>query len=95
MIWYLLGINLITFVSYGIDKFKAITAYPAQFPYDGRYYTYPDMVIFKGGDCWASSYTMERLCMELISIKQFISIFVLVNIVYLFYLLLVEVLVLL
>ena len=24
MIWYLLGINLITFVSYGIDKFKAI-----------------------------------------------------------------------
>ena len=45
-----------------LDKFKAITAYPAQFPYDSRYYTYPDMVIFKGGDCWASSYTMERLC---------------------------------
>ena len=45
-----------------LDKFKAITAFPAQYPYDAHYYNYTDMVIYKGGDCWASSFTIEYLC---------------------------------
>ena len=45
-----------------LDKFIAITAFPAQYPYDARYYNYTDMVIYKGGDCWASSFTIEHLC---------------------------------
>jgi hypothetical protein len=45
-----------------LDKLKAITAYPAQFPYNGSYYGYMDMIIFKGGDCWASSGTINYMC---------------------------------
>jgi len=54
-----------------VDKLKAITAYPAQFPYNGKYYGYMDMIIFKGGDCWASSGTID--CMyQKIGIKSHI-----------------------
>ena len=47
-----------------VDKLKAITAYPAQFPYNGSYYGYMDMIIFKGGDCWASSGTINYMCQK-------------------------------
>lgn len=47
-----------------LDKFRSITAFPAQYPYNSSYYTYKNMVIYKGGDCWASSYTIERLCQK-------------------------------
>ena len=50
------------------DKFKIITSFPAQYPYNGNYYDYKSMVIMKGGDCWASSYTILKLC-EMVGIK--------------------------
>jgi len=54
-----------------VDKLRAITAYPAQFPYKGGYYTYKMMVIYKGGDCWASSYTINYMCQK-VGIKSHI-----------------------
>lgn len=54
-----------------LDKLKAITAYPAQFPYNGSYYTYMNMVIFGGGDCWASSGLINYLCQK-VGIKSHI-----------------------
>ena len=47
-----------------LEKLKAITAYPAQFPYNGSYYTYSNMVIFGGGDCWASSGLINYMCQK-------------------------------
>ena len=52
-----------------LEKFKSITAFPAQFPYNYRYQSYIDMVILKGGDCWASSNTIQHLC-EKVGIKS-------------------------
>ena len=54
-----------------LEKFRAITAFPAQYPYNGSYYQYIDMVIFKGGDCWASSSLIQHLC-EKVGIKSHI-----------------------
>ena len=54
-----------------LDKLKAITAYPAQFPYNASYYEYVDMIIFKGGDCWASSGTINYMCQK-VGIKSHI-----------------------
>ena len=54
-----------------LDKLKAITAYPAQFPYNASYYGYMDMIIFKGGDCWASSGTINYMCQK-VGIKSHI-----------------------
>ena len=51
-----------------LEKYKAITAYPAQFPYSPKYADCNTMVIFKGGDCWASTSTILRLC-EKVGIK--------------------------
>ena len=48
-----------------VDKLKAITAYPAQFPYNGNYYSYKDMIIYKGGDCWASSGAINYMCQKI------------------------------
>ena len=45
-----------------LDKYKAIAAYPAQFPYSPKYSGCNTMVIFGGGDCWASTSTILRLC---------------------------------
>lgn len=47
-----------------LDKLKSITAYPAQFPYNYRYSGYKSMVIFGGGDCWASASTINYLCQK-------------------------------
>ena len=54
-----------------LEKFKSITAFPAQFPYNYRYQSYIDMVILKGGDCWASANTIQHFC-EKIGIKSHI-----------------------
>ena len=44
------------------EKYKKITSFPAQYPYSQFYYDYVSMIIFQGGDCWASSYTILKLC---------------------------------
>lgn len=54
-----------------LDKLKAITAYPAQFPYNGSYYTYTNMIIYGGGDCWASSGLIQYMCQK-VGIKSHI-----------------------
>ena len=55
-----------------LEKFSAITAFPAQYPYNGRYQTYIDMIVFKGGDCWASADTIQHFC-ELVGIKSHVT----------------------
>ena len=55
-----------------LEKFTAITAFPAQFPYDYNYQTYVDMIVFQGGDCWASADTIQHFC-ELVGIKSHIT----------------------
>ena len=52
-----------------LDQLKAITAFPAKFPYSPKYQSYISMVIFEGGDCWASSNTIQHLC-EKVGIKS-------------------------
>ena len=54
-----------------LEKFKSITAFPAQYPYNGNYHTYMDMIIFQGGDCWGSSEIIQHFC-EKIGIKSHI-----------------------
>ena len=54
-----------------LDKLRAITAYPASFPYSGYYSGYMSMIIFEGGDCWASASTIHHIC-EKIGIKSHI-----------------------
>ena len=44
------------------NKLDIITEYPAQFPYNANYQSYTDMIIFGGGDCWASANTIKKLC---------------------------------
>lgn len=45
-----------------LEKLEKITAFPAQYDYDGRYSGYVSMIIWKGGDCWASSNAILKLC---------------------------------
>lgn len=52
----------VTTKSTNLEKLKAITAYPAMFPYSPKYQSYTSMIIFEGGDCWASSNTIKYLC---------------------------------
>ena len=53
------------------EKLKAITAYPASFAYNYLYQSYVDMVIFGGGDCWASSNLIQYIN-EKVGIKSHI-----------------------
>lgn len=55
-----------------LEKFKAITAFPAQFPYNYKYQSYIDMIVFQGGDCWASANTIQHFC-ELVGIKSHVT----------------------
>ena len=55
-----------------LEKFKAITAFPAQFPYNYKYQSYIDMIIFQGGDCWASADTIQHFC-EIVGIKSHVT----------------------
>ncbi|MBO4494316.1 MAG: DUF4214 domain-containing protein [Clostridiales bacterium] len=41
---------------------NTLAAYPASFDYDYHYYDYVSMIIFKGGDCWASTSLIIREC---------------------------------
>ena len=50
------------------EKFKTITSFPAQYPYNGSYSGYVSMIIMKGGDCWGSAYCILKLC-DLVGIK--------------------------
>ena len=52
-----------------LEKFRAITAFPARYPYNGAYYDYIDMVVFGGADCWGSSLLIQHLC-EKVGIKS-------------------------
>ena len=52
-----------------LEKFRAITAFPARYPYNGAYYDYIDMVVFEGADCWGSSRLIQHLC-EKVGIKS-------------------------
>ena len=54
-----------------LDKLKAITAYPAQFPYNYTISSYIPMTILGGGDCWASASTIQYMC-EKVGIKSHI-----------------------
>ena len=48
-----------------LEKLDKITAFPAQYPYDWRYSSCHDMVIYGGGDCWASADAIVRLCKKI------------------------------
>lgn len=63
--------NNVTIKSTELEKLKAITAYPASFPYSPYYSGYTSMIIFEGGDCWASASTIHHLC-EKVGIKSHI-----------------------
>lgn len=45
-----------------LEKLNVITAFPAQYDYSGYYSGYVSMIVFGGGDCWASSSAILRLC---------------------------------
>ena len=55
-----------------LEKFKEITAFPAQFPNNPRYQSYIDMIVFQGGDCWASANTIQHFC-EIVGIKSHVT----------------------
>ena len=55
-----------------LEKFTAITAFPAQFPNNPRYQSYIDMIVFQGGDCWASANTIQHFC-EKVGIKSHVT----------------------
>ena len=44
-----------------LEKFRAIAAFPTQYDYGG-YWNYTGMIIFRNGDCWASSFSIKYLC---------------------------------
>ena len=52
-----------------LEQFRAITAFPARYPYNASYQEYVDMVIFGGADCWGSSHLIQHLC-EKVGIKS-------------------------
>lgn len=45
-----------------LEKLEVITAFPAKYDYSAYYSGYVSMIVFGGGDCWASSSTILRLC---------------------------------
>ena len=51
-----------------LKQYDAIAYYPAQFPYNYKYSGSTSMVIYGGGDCWASTSTILRLC-NMVGIK--------------------------
>jgi hypothetical protein len=55
-----------------LEKFKAITAFPAQYPFNPRYHHYIDMIVFQGGNSWASADTIQHFC-ELVGIKSHVT----------------------
>ena len=61
-------INNVANLTSEYEKFEKITSFPAQYPFSTLYNDYVSMVIMQGGDCWASSYTILKLC-ELAGIK--------------------------
>ena len=50
-----------------LEKMQAIARYPATFNYDAHYSGYISMLIYGGGDCWASTALIIREC-ELLGI---------------------------
>lgn len=49
-----------------LDKYKAITRWVAEnTDYNYRYSSSVSMMIFEGGDCWASTYTILSLCQKI------------------------------
>lgn len=45
-----------------LEKLKKIAAFPAQYDYSTSYSGYTSMIIFGGGDCWASTSAILQLC---------------------------------
>ncbi len=45
-----------------IEKLYAITSFPTQYIYDSRYSGYTSMIVFGGGDCWASTAAILYMC---------------------------------
>lgn len=45
-----------------LEKLEKITAFPAMYSYSAKYSGYESMIICGGGDCWASSSAILRLC---------------------------------
>ncbi len=51
-----------------LEKLRAIAAYPASFDYDYHYQGGKSMLLYGGGDCWASTNLIIDLC-EVLGIK--------------------------
>ena len=51
-----------------LEKLRAIAAYPASFDYNYRYQGGKSMLLYGGGDCWASTNLIVDLC-EVLGIK--------------------------
>lgn len=51
-----------------LEKLRAIAAYPASFDYDYHYQGGKSMLLYGGGDCWASTNLIVDLC-EVLGIK--------------------------
>ncbi len=45
-----------------LEKLDKIAAFPAQYDYSASYSGYTSMIIFGGGDCWASTSAILQLC---------------------------------
>lgn len=45
-----------------LEKLDKIAAFPAKYNYDAGYSGYVSMIIFEGGDCWASTSAILELC---------------------------------
>ena len=48
-----------------LDKLKKIAAFPARYNYSVYYQSYTDMIIFGGGDCWASTNAIVHMCRKI------------------------------
>ena len=60
--------NNITSKMSQLEKYDKIAAFPAQYPYKAGYASCTGMVIYGGGDCWASTDAILRLC-KMVGIK--------------------------
>lgn len=58
----------VTTKSTQLEQYDSIAYYPAKFPYNYNYSSSTSMVIYGGGDCWASTDTIVRLC-NMVGIK--------------------------
>jgi hypothetical protein len=58
----------VTTKSTQLEQYDSIAYYPAKFPYNYKYSGSTTMVIYEGGDCWASTDTIVRLC-NMVGIK--------------------------